>query len=92
MSDGDWFADEEARRASEEDLERFLEPERAGLIRALPGIVAAALLVLVIAGLIVLRPTGRDRPDLGEIGISAKVCDADRPNGDDRALRRYDRR
>lgn len=56
-----------------DDLRRLLEPERAGVMRAMPIAVAVALAVVVAVGLVLLRPTGALRPDLSEIGINAVV-------------------
>ncbi len=58
------------------DLRRFLEPERVGITRALPAILACVLAVAVIIGGILLRPTGGDRPDLSELGITARTYGA----------------
>ncbi len=60
----------------DDDLRRFLEPERAGRLRVLPGIVAGGLAVAVLAGMFLLRPTGEVRPDLSLIGINARVYEA----------------
>jgi uncharacterized membrane protein len=59
------------------ELERFLEPERAGVLRALPTAVAAVVAAATIVGLVLLRPTGSDRPDLSEVGIPHFVYDAE---------------
>ncbi|HAX82261.1 MAG TPA: hypothetical protein DCY40_06825 [Actinobacteria bacterium] len=59
-----------------DDLRRFLEPERVGIMRALPAILAGALAVGVLIGVVLLRPTGRERPDLEEIGITARTYEA----------------
>lgn len=59
-----------------DDLQRLLEPDRAGPMRLLPTIVAGCLLVAVVVGMVVLRPTGEARPDLSEIGINARVFGA----------------
>jgi uncharacterized membrane protein len=58
------------------DLERFLEPERVAILRAVPGVVAGCLALATIVGMILLRPTGEDRPDLAAIGINPLVFDA----------------
>jgi len=58
------------------ELERFLEPERIGVLRALPAMIAAAVAAATIVGLVLLRPTGADRPDLAEVGIPRLVYDA----------------
>ena len=42
----------------------------------MPTIVATALGVVTIIAMILLRPTGAERPDLTEIGINALVYDA----------------
>jgi len=59
------------------ELERFLEPERVAVVRALPAIVAAVVAVATVIALVVLRPTGAERPDLTEIGIPRHVYDAE---------------
>lgn len=58
------------------DLERFLEPERVAIARAVPAVIAAALALLTVMGMVLLRPTGADRPDLATIGINPRVFDA----------------
>lgn len=60
----------------EADLRRFLEPERVGITRALPGILAGALALALLLGAFLLRPTGRERPDLGELGITSARYEA----------------
>jgi uncharacterized membrane protein len=67
--------DDDAMRHRE--LERFLEPERVAVVRALPAIVAAVVAVATVIALVVLRPTGAERPDLTEIGIPRHVYDAE---------------
>jgi len=57
------------------DLERFLEPERAALLRTVPIIVVVVLAFLTVFGMVLLRPTGAERPDLSEIGVNAQVFD-----------------
>ena len=59
-----------------EDLRRFLEPERIGVLRVLPGIVAGGLAAAVLVGMFLLRPIGEERPDLSLIGINARVYEA----------------
>jgi uncharacterized membrane protein len=59
-----------------EELRRFLEPEHVALTRAAPAIVAAVLAVATVIGGVMLRPTGRDRPDLSEMGIAAATFEA----------------
>src|SRR3990172_7218168 len=59
-----------------EDLRRFLEPERIGVLRVLPGIVAGGLTAPVLVGMFLLRPIGEERPDLSLIGINARVYEA----------------
>ena len=59
------------------ELERFLEPERAAVLRALPAIVASAVAVLTVIAVVVLRPTGAERPDLTQIGIPRHIYDAE---------------
>ena len=59
-----------------EDLRRFLEPEHVGVLRILPAILAGALAVAAVIGIIVLRPTGEHRPDLSVIGITAETYEA----------------
>lgn len=63
-------------RPRHRDLERFLEPEHRAILRALPLGAAAALALLTIVGMIVLRPTGEQRPDLSLIGINPDVFEA----------------
>jgi uncharacterized membrane protein len=58
------------------ELERFLEPERVGILRALPTAIAASIALLTLIGIVLLRPTGGDRPDLSEVGIPRLVYDA----------------
>ncbi len=58
------------------DLRRFLEPERVGITRALPAILAAALALVLLVGAFFLRPTGRERPDLGALGITSARYEA----------------
>lgn len=58
------------------ELERFLEPERVGILRALPTMIAAAIALLTVIGVVLLRPTGEERPDLSEVGIPRLVYDA----------------
>jgi uncharacterized membrane protein len=58
------------------ELERFLEPERLGIIRALPAAIAATIALITIIGIVLLRPTGGERPDLSEVGIPRLVYDA----------------
>jgi uncharacterized membrane protein len=58
------------------DFERFLEPDHLSVLRMLPVAIAAALAVVTVLGMVLLRPTGSDRPDLEEIGISADVFGA----------------
>ena len=63
-------------RPRHRDLERFLEPEHRAILRALPIGIAAALAVLTIVGMIILRPTGEQRPDLSVIGVNPDVYEA----------------
>ncbi|MBI5157603.1 MAG: YibE/F family protein [Acidimicrobiia bacterium] len=58
------------------DLQRFLEPERVGVIRALPIILVVFLGLATLVGVVVLRPTGEERPDLSEIGINPNIFEA----------------
>lgn len=58
------------------ELERFLEPERVGILRALPTAIAAFIALLTVVGIVLLRPTGGDRPDLSAVGIPRLVYDA----------------
>ncbi|HSM02083.1 MAG TPA: YibE/F family protein [Acidimicrobiia bacterium] len=59
------------------ELERFLEPERLTILRALPVVVAVTVAIATIVAMVVLRPTGAERPDLSEIGIPRFVYDAE---------------
>jgi uncharacterized membrane protein len=67
------FFDDDPR---EEDLKRFLEPDRTTILRNLPLFLAGGLAVLTVLGLVLLRPTGALRPDLSLIGVSQAVYDA----------------
>lgn len=67
------FLDDDPR---EDELRRFLEPERTAILRALPAFVAGGLAILTLLGLFLLRPTGEVRPDLSVIGINPRVYDA----------------
>ncbi len=58
------------------DLERFLEPEHKAVLRVLPGAVAAFLAVCTVLGMVLLRPTGEERPDLSDFGVNPQVFDA----------------
>jgi uncharacterized membrane protein len=58
------------------ELERFLEPERVGILRALPTVIAATIAFLTVIGIVLLRPSGGERPDLSEVGIPRLVYDA----------------
>lgn len=58
------------------ELERFLEPERVGILRALPTAIAAGIALLTVVGIVLLWPTGGERPDLSEVGIPRLVYDA----------------
>ena len=58
------------------DFERFLEPDHLGVLRVLPGLLAAVFAVMTVLGMVLLRPTGAERPDLSEIGINPQVLDA----------------
>ncbi len=60
----------------DEEFRRFLEPERVGILRVVPALIAGGLAVLVLLGIFLLRPTGEDRPDLSEIGITARSYEA----------------
>ena len=60
----------------DDEIRRFLEPERIGVLRVVPGIIAGGLALLVLVGVYVLRPTGEERPDLSVIGINARVYEA----------------
>ncbi|HSG79611.1 MAG TPA: YibE/F family protein [Acidimicrobiia bacterium] len=55
------------------DFERFLEPDHLSVLRVLPVAIAVALAVVTVLGMVLLRPTGAERPDLDEIGITAEV-------------------
>ena len=57
------------------DLERFLEPERAAILRTVPIVAVVVLGVLTVLGMVLLRPTGAERPDLSELGVSSQVFD-----------------
>ena len=58
------------------DLERFLEPERKAVLRALPAVISVVFALLTVLGMVLLRPTGEERPDLSEIGVNPQVHDA----------------
>jgi uncharacterized membrane protein len=58
------------------DLDRFLEPERTAIIRMLPIGLVVILGVLTAIAVVLLRPTGEERPDLGVIGINPEVYEA----------------
>ena len=60
-------------RRGHDDLRRFLEPERAGRVRAIPAILVSVIAALLVVAIILLRPTGVERPDLSEIGINSQV-------------------
>jgi len=45
-------------------------------MRALPAILAGVLAVAVLAGVLLLRPSGKERPNLGEIGITSQTYEA----------------
>lgn len=61
----------------DEDLRRFLEPERTGVLRMVPGLVAGVILVALAIGVVVLRPTGHERPDLATLGIDGRLFEAE---------------
>jgi len=60
----------------DDDLRRYLEPDRVGILRAVPAILAGVLAALAILGVFILRPAGDQRPDLTVIGINAQVYEA----------------
>ena len=58
------------------ELQRFLEPERTALFRMLPIGLTVFLALLILVGVVLLRPTGEVRPDLSVIGINVEVYEA----------------
>jgi uncharacterized membrane protein len=46
------------------------------VLRVLPAAIAAFLAVCTVLGMVLLRPTGEERPDLSEFGVNAQVLDA----------------
>jgi len=64
------------RQERQRDLSRLLEPEQAALIRAVPLIISAVLAVATVLGMVLLRPTGEERPDLSAIGVNPAVYGA----------------
>lgn len=62
---------------ADDDLRRFLEPERASLMRMIPTAFAVFLALVVVFGIVLLRPTGEVRPDLRDIGINPRVFGAE---------------
>jgi uncharacterized membrane protein len=54
----------------------LLEPERAALVRAVPIAITVFLALATLVGMVLLRPTGEERPDLSEIGVNPTVYGA----------------
>ncbi|MFH1331139.1 MAG: YibE/F family protein [Actinomycetota bacterium] len=46
------------------------------MVRGIPAAVAALLAVLTVLGMVLLRPTGEQRPDLSEIGVNPTTYEA----------------
>lgn len=58
------------------DLQRFLEPDHVGVLRALPVVLVVVLAIATVVGVFILRPTNEARPDLAELGINSQVFEA----------------
>lgn len=70
------FSPGEDGREVHQDLSRLLEPDHRAILRVLPAVVAGLLALLTLLGLVLLWPTGEQRPDLTEIGINSDVYEA----------------
>ena len=71
-----WFDDQSGRSTADRDLRRLLEPERRALLRAAPTAIVVIVGILTVIAMVLLRPTGEQRPDLSLIGIDPLVFDA----------------